>query len=98
MRVGHRSVAIGLRSNCPMAIWVDGLRLYAPDASSAGVFTRRIARTPIDTGSNAPPNIDQWSVADLQAVEVFAGPAQTPPQFQVTGSTCGTILLWSRGR
>lgn len=81
-----------------MAIWVGGLRFCAPDASSAGGFTRRIAQTPLDTGTNPPPTFDQWSVTDLQAVEVYAGPAQTPPHFQVTGSTCGTVLLWTRGR
>jgi hypothetical protein len=36
------------------------------------------------------------SIVGLEGVEVYLGPAQTPIQFQTTGSACGAILFWTR--
>jgi hypothetical protein len=32
----------------------------------------------------------------LEAIEVYLGPSQTPPQYTRVGQNCGTILLWTR--
>lgn len=32
----------------------------------------------------------------LAGIEAYAGPATIPPQYNVTGSACGVILLWSK--
>ncbi len=81
-RRGSKSVALG-RGGCPMAIWVDGLRIWAP--------TTLGQPTP-------PPDLDQWQPADLQVVEVYVGTARTPMEFQVTGSACGSLVIWTRHR
>lgn len=94
-RIGNRLVALGMRSTCPMAVWLDGLRLYAPDTRSAGAIIKRL---PSPNDPNPPPDFAQWSVTDIQGVEIYASAGQTPAQFQLTGSSCGTILLWTRIR
>jgi hypothetical protein len=49
-----------------------------------------------DNGAKSTPyDLNQHSLASLEAVEVYTG-ADTPPQYGVTGSACGTILLWLR--
>ena len=45
-----------------------------------------------------PPEIDGFRPTDFEAVEIYRGPAQTPPQYGGTGAICGTVLFWSRSR
>jgi hypothetical protein len=33
---------------------------------------------------------------DLAGIEVYSGPATTPPQFSGFGRDCGVILVWTR--
>lgn len=67
---------------CPMAVWLDGLRVFAPSSTGGGI---------------PPPDLSQWSVRELEAVEVYSL-AQTPARFAGTGASCGTVLLWTRRR
>lgn len=69
-------------NHCFFQIYVDGLRRYAPTSG----------------GMDAPPDVDQFNVADYEAIEVYRGAAQTPSQYGGTGAPCGTILFWSRTR
>ncbi len=62
---------------CYLAVWVDGLRVYAP-------------------GMGEPPDLSAFRTADLVGVEVYPGPADTPLELNATGSSCGTIVLWTR--
>ena len=32
----------------------------------------------------------------LEAIEVYKGPAEVPPEFGMTGSACGVIVIWTR--
>jgi hypothetical protein len=66
---------------CFSQVIVDGLRIYAPDATSR----------------NSPPDLKQWDSGTLEAVEFYAGPATTPPEFGTMGTQCGTLVLWTRG-
>jgi len=34
--------------------------------------------------------------SELAAVEVYTSPASIPPEFNMTGSACGVIALWTR--
>ena len=44
-----------------------------------------------------PFNLDLLpSPRDLAGIEVYAGPATTPPQFQGFDATCGVILIWTK--
>lgn len=62
---------------CYLAVWVDGVRIYAP-------------------GMGEPPDLSAFRTADLVGVEVYAGAADTPLELNATGSSCGTIALWTR--
>jgi hypothetical protein len=43
-----------------------------------------------------PPAVDYWEPTDLDAIEVYRGPSETPARYEGTGGKCGTVLLWSR--
>jgi hypothetical protein len=43
-----------------------------------------------------PPNMDEFQLRQLQAIEIYRGPAETPMQYQMTGGSCGAIVFWSR--
>ncbi|MGE0441327.1 MAG: carboxypeptidase-like regulatory domain-containing protein [Gemmatimonadales bacterium] len=96
----HETIAVG-RGGCAMAIWVDGLRVYAGEAQklSANSVGRLRPNSGLSTGGAAddgPPNIDKWRAEEITAMEIYVGPGRTPIQYQMTGSACGTILIWTR--
>jgi len=68
---------------CLMQIFLDGIRIFSPSQALGGM---------------PPPSIDQFSVVGLEAVEVYAGPASTPPEFGGSEAACGTVALWTRER
>ncbi len=35
-------------------------------------------------------------IRDIQGVEVYLGPSETPPEFQGNDSSCGVIALWTK--
>jgi len=74
---GFRTVLVSSRSNCPMAIWLDGMRLFTP-------------------GSRRAPDINEFSTHQLEAVEVYSGPAETPAELSGFGANCGAVALWTR--
>lgn len=42
-------------------------------------------------------NIDDLPVTWVEGIEVYRGPAETPPRFNPTGSeVCGAIVIWTR--
>ncbi|MHB1329107.1 MAG: carboxypeptidase regulatory-like domain-containing protein [Gemmatimonadales bacterium] len=75
-----RWIVTGSRSNCPMSVWIDGMKIYSPPS--------RIG----------PPDIDDFSIAQLEAIEIYRGGADTPPELDPGRSGCGTIVLWTRRR
>lgn len=46
--------------------------------------------------AGGPPSIDLWSIANLDAIEVYAGSSTTPLQYSGRGAGCGTVVLWTR--
>jgi hypothetical protein len=42
------------------------------------------------------PNINRFQPERLEAIEYYAGPAQTPDRYNRLGSACGVIVLWTR--
>ena len=46
---------------------------------------------PIERGS-----ADEFYPDNVEAIELYSGPATTPPQFSVRSMTCGTIVIWTR--
>ena len=48
-------------------------------------------------GLGQPPlAVDSWNTTDLDAIEVYRGPAETPAMYEGNGGKCGTVLLWTR--
>lgn len=47
-------------------------------------------------GSYEPSNLDDYSIATLQGIEIYRGPAELPTELQATGSACGAIVLWTK--
>lgn len=39
---------------------------------------------------------DEFSPDNVEAIELYASPATTPPQFNTRSATCGTVVVWSR--
>jgi hypothetical protein len=42
------------------------------------------------------PNVDEFRVEELEAIEIYRGGSQTPPEFNMVSSNCGVLLLWTR--
>lgn len=78
-------VVLSQRDRCPMQIYLDGVKIYEPRALGRGPASR-------------PPDINQFNITQLEAIEVYRGPAETPAQLGGTGGACGTLVLWSRRR
>ena len=48
------------------------------------------------TGRGDPPNLREYDVNDIEAIEYYAQPSSTPPQFRTMNADCGTLVLWTR--
>jgi hypothetical protein len=46
---------------------------------------------PLERGS-----AEEFTPENVEAIELYAGPATTPPQFATRSQTCGTVVVWSR--
>jgi hypothetical protein len=69
---------------CYMAVWLDGVQIFAPTA--------------LGPGPTGVPDLEKFKIQDLEAVEIYPGPATLPPELSGTGGMCGAIVLWSRRR
>lgn len=38
----------------------------------------------------------QFRPRDIEGIEVYRGPAETPPEFSRGGASCGVVVLWTR--
>lgn len=47
-------------------------------------------------GASTPPNVDEFRVEGIEAVEIYRGGSQTPPEFNIVSSNCGVLVLWTR--
>jgi hypothetical protein len=43
-----------------------------------------------------PPNIEDYPLEQLEAVEIYARSSETPARFNTRGAVCGTLALWLR--
>ncbi|HYH82027.1 MAG TPA: carboxypeptidase regulatory-like domain-containing protein, partial [Longimicrobium sp.] len=41
-------------------------------------------------------NIDAFLVRDMEGVEIYRGPAETPPEYRGRWTGCGVVLIWTR--
>lgn len=77
-------------------VYIDGTLVWPPATAVTGGCD---AGSPNFGGGRAdawPFPIENYvSIADIQAVEVFSGPSETPMEYNTTGASCGVILIWT---
>lgn len=39
---------------------------------------------------------EEFTPENIEAIELYPGPATTPPQYNTRAYTCGTVIVWSR--
>jgi hypothetical protein len=79
---GPALLAKGSRPACYVAVYVDGLKIYQGPPST----------------SNPAPDFDKMNIHEYAAAEFYPGGASIPSKFNATGSSCGSLLLWTRER
>ncbi|HET7232311.1 MAG TPA: carboxypeptidase-like regulatory domain-containing protein [Longimicrobium sp.] len=80
----------------------DGRTVLLPSrplASMSGCTTAQLyvdgVLTPFDPRHD---DVNQLiGLAEIEAVEVYAGGAQAPAQYNATGSSCAVVLIWRKG-
>jgi hypothetical protein len=67
---------------------------------AVGMGTRECAPMIVVDGMPWFDDLSTIPASHIQAIEAYAGPATTPPQFtfNATGTSCGTIVIWLRRR
>jgi hypothetical protein len=84
---------------------IPGAEINEPYRVASGRIARRLCfmdvyldGLPVQTRANLQdgPNLDDVSLHDVQAVEVYRGPGEIPPEYRGGGSPCGVVLLWTR--
>jgi hypothetical protein len=68
---------------CWVSVYIDGVLTYDGSRMDPSV---------------KPPDFSHLDTDTFAGIEFYAGGATTPPQFNATGSGCGTLLLWTRER
>jgi hypothetical protein len=68
---------------CYMQIFLDGVRVFEPSQ--------------LGSPGMEPPDVNQYTIAGIEGIEVYRGPAETPPEFGGTNAMCGTLVIWTRG-
>jgi len=73
--------------DCEMLLYLNGVPIY--NELAPGTRASRGSMGVVSVVDRIPPDM-------LEAIEVYLGPSETPPQYTRVGTNCGTILLWTR--
>ena len=73
---------------CFMQLFVDGVKVFDSSASERG--------GPGLGAAVEPPSINDFAISDIEGIEVYRGPGETPPEFGGTNAMCGTVAIWTR--
>jgi hypothetical protein len=46
----------------------------------------------------SPLNLDDFTVDDVEAIEIYRGSSELPARYATMGNACGVILIWTRMR
>jgi hypothetical protein len=91
LRVERQGSQVRVRSrragDCEMLMYLNGMPIY--NEMAPGVRQSRGPTPVVSVVDQIPPDM-------LEAVEVYLGPSETPPQYSRGGANCGAILLWTR--
>jgi hypothetical protein len=83
-------------SNATPALDGHDIQLGAPEGTCyAHVYVDNVPRY---TGRNREPlfDISRITAAEIEAIEYYANPAQTPMRYSTLNSACGTLVIWTR--
>lgn len=67
-------------ARCYVTVFVNGLRYFVGPSGP----------------NNPPPDFGSMLARDYSGIEYYPGGASVPPEFNATGTGCGTLLLWTR--
>jgi len=85
---GGQLLTCGSGFTCWVSVYLDGVRIY--DATM-DLYSKM-------SGPPIRPDFGRLTARDYAAVEFYAGGATIPAQYNMTGSDCGVLLLWTRER
>jgi hypothetical protein len=85
----------------------DALRLVAGvriECRGSVICVARMARAPrgcspayfMDGIPSDPAVVWLTPIAEIEGIEVYSGPAETPPELESAQARCGVIVLWTR--
>lgn len=80
---------------------IPGVRLVGNrvQMSSSASFPRCMVQFFVDAVHIAGATTDflsQFRPRDIEGLEVYRGPAETPPEFSRGGAHCGVVVIWTR--
>lgn len=94
-------------SQCLPSVWLDG-RLARPggrlEAESRSEWSSAMAEARLSPFSRREVRVRHRTVAmdelitphEVEAVEVYRGPAETPAIFAFTAASCGAVVVWTQ--
>ena len=80
VHLASRSAQLGVGGLCWAQIYLDGTLIYSP----------------LNIAKETPPDLRDFHTENLEAVEYYTQPGETPVQFRSSAPVCGTLVLWSR--
>lgn len=84
--IGGARLSHGSSGNrCTMVFFIDAMLISQP-AMAAGV-----------RGGPSDQAIDDYvHPTDIEGIEIYRGPSDTPAEFVTRGVSCGTVVIWTR--
>jgi len=68
---------------------------YLPKKDRNGLNTCVGAQVLVDRAEMPQPfNVNSLSATSIRAIEIYKGPATTPPTLRTAKSVCGTVAIW----
>lgn len=89
---GMEVKGLGVVDQWPRAIVGDR---QSPRGCWVQVYVDGLRMYSVNEGGDVP-DLRMWQVMQLEAVEYYRGPAETPQELNALGSPCGTLVLWTR--
>jgi|GEM_PF-173277 len=74
------------RTLCAPVVYIDGIRVFKGSGSKLGG----------GGGNEAAAAVNLVHPMNIEAMEIYRGPAQTPGEFLDSNAQCGVILIWTR--
>jgi hypothetical protein len=77
----------GMRADCYALVFLDGMLMNRPQTFRRGAQTISAAQ---------PFDLRDVSLSQVESVEWYARASQMPVEYNVNGSACGVLVIWTR--